>query len=180
MTWRNTWWSHCHQKYPWTGVIYLLTFYSHYPCPGAHVRAGPGMLQVSFGGFLSTTVIHVNSFLPFLFSCCPWDGVWKPILSQICLPELTAGKRDDFGSVLNMVFFKIYIGLFENTKRALSSCLYETSLLQRFGQWSLCPHSKCRALLCNTRSNNWIKSIRKGRAKEWSPHPSWIGLLSVP
>ena len=31
------------------------------------MRAAPGMLQVSFGGFLSTTLIRVNSFLPFLF-----------------------------------------------------------------------------------------------------------------
>lgn len=67
MTWSNVWWSHCHQKYPWTRVIFLLTFYSHYPFPGARVCAAPGMLQVSFGGFLSTTLIHVNSFLPFLF-----------------------------------------------------------------------------------------------------------------
>lgn len=120
-------------------------------------------------------------FSTFSFSCCPLRRCLKTYPFTDLSPWAHSRKErwlwlsPQYGFLQN-----IYIGLFENTKRAPSSCLYETSLLQRFGQWSLCPHSKCRALLCNTRSNNWIKSIRKGRAKEWSPHPSWIGLLSVP
>lgn len=187
VTWKNMQWSHCHQKYPWTGVTFHLTFL--FPlalpwsmCVGSTRDAPSAFWRVS----------ELNSNLQTLFYLFfllhPLRGWLKTVPSTdlspwgfVCRadPELTVGNRGQFSLTLAQTLLWLSSKYIQNClktlKRALSACLSETSLLQRLGQWSLCPHCKCRALLCVTRSNNWIKSICKGRAKERSAPPSRIG-----